>query len=83
MTDLNALSRAVPYMAIINIGLYLLCIALSWWALQEFRFDVLLKRPKSPQAKLLQILLAIALGHLAASFFMQYLGLSVGLNSIF
>jgi uncharacterized integral membrane protein (TIGR02327 family) len=83
MTDLNALSRAVPYMAIINIGLYLVCIALSWWALQEFRFDVLLKRPKSPQAKLLQILLAIALGHLTASFFMQYLGLSVGLNSIF
>jgi uncharacterized integral membrane protein (TIGR02327 family) len=83
MTDLNALSRAVPYMAIINIGLYLLCIALSWWALQEFRFDVLLKRPKSPQAKLLQILLAIALGHLTASFLMQYLGLSVGLNGIF
>lgn len=83
MTDLNAWNQAIPYMAIVNIGLYLLCIALSWWALQEFRFDVLLKHPKSPQAKLLQILLAIALGHLVAGFFMQYLGLSVGLNGIF
>ncbi|MNI18039.1 hypothetical protein D3C73_714330 [compost metagenome] len=83
MPQWDSITGAVPYMAMVNIVLYLMCIALSWWSLQEFRFDLLLKRPKSTQAKALQILLAIALGHLVASFFIQYLGLSVGLNGIF
>jgi uncharacterized integral membrane protein (TIGR02327 family) len=82
MTDLPALSAA-PYLAIIYIVIYLLFIALAWWALQEFRFDVLLKRPKSGPAKLLQILLSIALGYLVASFFIQYLNFSIGLNQMF
>jgi uncharacterized integral membrane protein (TIGR02327 family) len=82
MTEVPALSGAA-YMAVIYIGVYLLFIALSWWALQEFRFDLLLKRPKSTPAKLLQILLSIALGHMVASFFMQYLNLSVGLKLMF
>lgn len=83
MPELDSLTRVVPYLSIVNIVIYLLSIALSWWALQEFRFEVLLRRPKSPAAKVLQILLAIALGHLVASFFMQYLGLSVGLRGMF
>ncbi len=83
MPGLEQLNLAIPYIAAVNIAIYLLCIALAWWALQEFRFDVLLKRPKSAPAKMLQILLSIALGHLVASFFMQYLSFSVGLNRIF
>ncbi|MBP1992609.1 DUF1146 family protein [Paenibacillus eucommiae] len=82
MMDLPVATGA-SYSVIINIAIYLLCIALSWWALQEFRFDVLLKRPKSAPAIMLQILLSIALGHLVASFFIQYLNFSVGLNQIF
>ncbi|TXK75088.1 DUF1146 domain-containing protein [Paenibacillus sp. N3.4] len=63
-------------------GLYF-CIGLAWWALQAFRFDVLLKRPKAAQAIMLQILLSIALGHLVASFIIQYLGLSMGFGKMF
>ncbi|MCD1260878.1 DUF1146 domain-containing protein [Paenibacillus athensensis] len=83
MTDLNLLGPSASLMAIANIAIYLLCIALAWWSLQEFRFDVLLKRPKSAPAKMLQILLSIALGHLVASFFIQYLGFSLGLHQMF
>ena len=49
MMDLPVATGA-SYSVMINIAIYLLCIALSWWALQEFRFDVLLKRPKSAPA---------------------------------
>ncbi|WP_261808105.1 DUF1146 domain-containing protein [Paenibacillus sp. N3.4] len=51
--------------------------------MQAFRFDVLLKRPKAAQAIMLQILLSIALGHLVASFIIQYLGLSMGFGKMF
>jgi uncharacterized integral membrane protein (TIGR02327 family) len=82
MTQLPGLS-GTAYTAILYIGIYLLCIALSWWALQEFRYDLFLKKPRSAAAKLLQILLSIALGHLVASFFVQYLNLSMGLKLMF
>lgn len=83
MADGSALSSFASFSSILNILVYLVCIAASWWALQEFRFDVLLKRPRSAQAIMLQILLSIALGQLVASFFMQYLGLSIGFSRMF
>ncbi|MBD0384299.1 DUF1146 domain-containing protein [Paenibacillus sp. WST5] len=70
-------------MNMVNIVVYILCIGLAWWALQSFRFDVLLKMPKGAQAIMLQILLSIALGNLVASFFIQYLGLSMGFSKMF
>jgi uncharacterized integral membrane protein (TIGR02327 family) len=82
MNQVPGLSGAA-WSAILYIGIYLIFIALSWWALQEFRFDLFLKKPRSGAAKLLQILLSIALGHLVASFFMQYLNLSLGLKMMF
>ncbi|MFC0216380.1 DUF1146 family protein [Paenibacillus chartarius] len=77
------LPAAAPYMGLISITIYLLFIGLSWWCLQEFRFDVLLRRPKSPQAKLLQIFLSIALGYQLARFFLDYLEVSLGLQRMF
>lgn len=74
---------AARYMGLLNILVYLLFIGLSWWTLQEVRFDVLLRRPKSPQSKLLQIFLSIALGYQLGNFFMSYLQYSLGLQRIF
>ncbi|MCR8645076.1 DUF1146 domain-containing protein [Paenibacillus sp. N1-5-1-14] len=68
------------YMIIVQILIYLSAIGLAWWGLQEVRFDVFLRRPKSPAAKMLQILLAITIGSSVAGFFMSYLGLSVKLG---
>lgn len=55
-----------------SIVIMLVCIGLSWWALQSFRIDVFLKNPKGPQAKLLQILLSLALGYETARFILDY-----------
>ncbi|KIL40627.1 membrane protein [Gordoniibacillus kamchatkensis] len=74
---------AARYMGLINIFVYLLFIALSWWALQQFRFDVLLRQPKSAQGKMLQIFLSIALGYELARFFLDYLQYSLGLQRMF
>lgn len=65
------------YLPLFNMLIYLITIGLSWWGLQEFRFDLFLKRPKSPAAKMLQIFLSIALGYLVGLFFIQYLGMSI------
>ncbi|MVP01515.1 MULTISPECIES: DUF1146 family protein [Paenibacillus] len=83
MSNFEQLTNEVPQMPLINILVYLIAVALSWWALQEFRFDVLLKRPRSAPAKMLQIFMSIGLGYLVASFFLKYLEWSVGLNGIF
>ncbi len=68
---------------LINIILSLVFIALSWWAIQSFRFDLFFKDIKSPQTKILQIMLSIALGHSVAQFFMDYLGWSIMLKQLF
>nr|WP_194247049.1 DUF1146 family protein [Brevibacillus borstelensis] len=58
-------------------------IGVSWWALQAFRFDLFLKNPQGPQAKLLQIIMSIFLGYQMASFLMEYLGWSLIFGQIF
>lgn len=48
------------------------CIALTWVLLQEVKFDRILRHPQSTRARLLQLLMAIVLGHLAAGFVLNY-----------
>lgn len=83
MSDFNWVTTEVSFMVVINIAVYILAVGLSWWALQEFRFDLFLKRPHSGKAKMLMIFLSLGLGHLVASFFLQYLSWSISLNQIF
>jgi uncharacterized integral membrane protein (TIGR02327 family) len=61
----------------------LVCIALAWFGLQQFRFDLFLKQPKSPMAKLLQVFLSIALGYEVGRFFMDYFTWSQLLKGMF
>ncbi|MEW9702326.1 DUF1146 family protein [Paenibacillus sp. SI8] len=86
MAETDKWNEAASYASLMNmvdIAVYIMCIGLAWWALQSFRFDVLLKKPKGAQAIMLQILLSIALGHLVASFFIQYLGFSMSFSKMF
>lgn len=48
------------------------CILLSWNLLQDLKLDALIKHPRSPRARLLQVVFAIVLGHLVARFFLDY-----------
>jgi uncharacterized integral membrane protein (TIGR02327 family) len=50
----------------------LLSIYLAWVVLQELKLDSLLKRPKSSRGRMLQIMLAILIGHGFASFILDY-----------
>lgn len=59
--------------ALLNMILSITLIALSWWALQSFKFDLFVRDINGPQAKLLQILLAIAIGHSVTLFFVYYI----------
>ncbi|MCF6093240.1 DUF1146 family protein [Microaerobacter geothermalis] len=68
---------------VLNIFISLVFIALTWWALQTFKFDLFLARPDSAQGKLLLILLSIAIGNGVAEFFRQYLGWSLMLKMFF
>ncbi|MEI7025697.1 DUF1146 family protein [Paenibacillus sp. y28] len=69
----DPLSFSLAVSGITNIGIVLVCIGISWWVLQQVRLDVFLRQPKSPQAKLLQVVLTIALGYQLARFFIDYL----------
>lgn len=69
--------------AVVNIMVSIVCIGLSWWALQAFRLDLFVKHPEGGQAKLLHIILSIFIGHGVASFFMDYLGWSLMLKQLF
>ncbi|WP_139491103.1 DUF1146 family protein [Brevibacillus dissolubilis] len=69
--------------ALFMILISVLCIGLSWWALQAFRFDLFVKKPDGPQAKALQILLSIFIGHGVAQFLLDYYGSSRMLEQLF
>ncbi|HET7615862.1 MAG TPA: DUF1146 family protein [Bacillales bacterium] len=69
--------------AILYLVIHLVFLAVTWWALQSFRFDVFMKNPDSPRAKVLLILLTIAIGSLAGNFFYNYLFQSLRLPYLF
>ena len=69
--------------ALISIMSHLVFIAVSWWALQAVRLDVLLKPNHIFQARLLYILLAIFIGSSVSNFFLDYLQWSRQLPMIF
>ncbi|WP_423800086.1 DUF1146 family protein [Neobacillus sp. SAB-20_R2A] len=59
--------------ALVSILSHLVCIAVSWWALQAIRLEKLLKPNHVFQARLLYILLAIFIGSSVSNFFLDYL----------
>jgi uncharacterized integral membrane protein (TIGR02327 family) len=48
------------------------CVVVAWIVLQEVNIDKIVRNPRSPRARLLQLLIAIVLGHLAAQFVLDY-----------
>lgn len=68
---------------LLSIILSIAFIGLSWWALQAFHFEKVLRKPNSPQAKLLQIFLSIVMGYELSRFFLDYLGWSLNFGYLF
>ncbi|WP_121613839.1 DUF1146 family protein [Mesobacillus foraminis] len=59
--------------ALISIMTHLVFIALAWWALQALHFEKLLRANRVFQARVLYILVSIALGSAVGNFFLDYL----------
>lgn len=69
--------------SVISIFSHLIFLAITWWALQAVRFDFFIKPGKTVQAKVLLVLLTIAIGSLVSNFFLDYLQLSQSLRFLF
>ena len=71
-----------PY-ALTSIISHLVFIALAWWALQAIQFEKLLRPNHVLQARVLYILVSVALGSTVSNFFLDYLQWSQQLPMIF
>ncbi|WP_159885383.1 DUF1146 family protein [Paenibacillus puerhi] len=83
MEYVDQVNASLGMKGVLNIVLVLVFIGFSWWALQELKWESLFRRPRSPQAKLLQILISIALGYQVARFIIDYLAWSTWFSGIF
>ncbi|TGA99772.1 DUF1146 domain-containing protein [Sporolactobacillus shoreae] len=73
----------VGVQALISIFVHLLVLVLTWWALQSLKFDLLFRHPKTLQARILYILLAVAISYPVAQFFLDYVNWSLMLPQIY
>jgi uncharacterized integral membrane protein (TIGR02327 family) len=69
--------------ALVSILAHLAFIGVAWWAIQAIQLDRLLKKNHVIQARILYILLAIALGSIVSNFFLDYLMWSQQLPMMF
>ncbi|WP_121663859.1 DUF1146 family protein [Metabacillus litoralis] len=70
-------------LALISMVVHLAFIVVTWWALQALNIEKWIKAGKVIQAKVLLILLTIAIGSLVSNFFLDYLLWSQQLPSLF
>ncbi|MFT8363921.1 MAG: DUF1146 family protein [Sporolactobacillus sp.] len=69
--------------ALLAILVHLVFFILTWWALQGVQLEKLLRRPAGMQARILYLLLAIAISYPVAAFFLDYLTWSLELPRIY
>ncbi|WP_026563118.1 DUF1146 family protein [Bacillus sp. J37] len=70
-------------LALISMIVHLAFIIVTWWALQALNIDKWLKAGKVMQARVLLILLTIAIGSIVSNFFLDYLLWSQQLPTLF
>ncbi|CAG7634289.1 hypothetical protein PAESOLCIP111_03552 [Paenibacillus solanacearum] len=83
MDYIDQVNASMGMSGLLNIVIVLVFIGFSWWVLQELKLDALFKRPRSAQAKLLQVFLSVALGYQLARFVIDYLSWSTWLKGMF
>jgi len=83
VNPVESVSTSVGVGGLTGIIVSLVCIAISWWALQNLKLDLIIRNPKGPQGKLLQLLLAVVLGRFVAAFVLDYWGYTQMLRYMF
>ncbi|CAH0345096.1 DUF1146 family protein [Bacillus sp. CECT 9360] len=74
---------AMGQQALIGIVAHLFFIAITWWALQALQFDKLLRSNSVVKARVLYILVTVAIGSVVSNFFLDYLSWSGQLPYLF
>jgi uncharacterized integral membrane protein (TIGR02327 family) len=69
--------------ALLGMIIHLGFIVVTWWALQALNFDKILRSNKVLQARVLFILLTIAIGSTVSNFFLDYVGFANQLPYMF
>ncbi|WAA09670.1 DUF1146 family protein [Fervidibacillus albus] len=62
----------IGYSSMFSILSHLLFIGLAWWALQSLNIEKFFRANRVAQARLLYIMLAIAIGSTVSNFFLDY-----------
>ena len=79
----NNMLTDIGQQAAAGIVVHLLCIAVTWWALQALNIDKILRPNSVLKARVLYILLTIAIGSAVSDFFLDYLNLSNQLSYLY
>lgn len=69
--------------SLINTCLSLICIVVCWWVLSGVHVEKMFRTNQVVRARALLIILSIVLGHLLASFFIDYLEWSRSIGRLF
>ncbi|RYL95133.1 DUF1146 domain-containing protein [Sporolactobacillus sp. THM7-4] len=69
--------------AMINLFVHLIVLILTWWALLSLKIDVFVRHPRSLRARILYVLLAIAISYPVARFFLDYVNWSLMLPQLY
>jgi len=72
MSDQSGVLETVGWNGLFSIFVTLGCVTIAWFVLHEANFDKIVRHPRSPRARLLQLIIAIALGHTGARFILDY-----------
>ncbi|MDF2724369.1 MAG: hypothetical protein K0Q59_4044 [Paenibacillus sp.] len=75
------MQTATGLTGLFSIVIVILSIILVWFVLQEVKWDTFFRFPRSPKARLFQVIMAIIIGHLLAKFILEYWGYTVLLKS--
>ncbi|MFC5469640.1 DUF1146 domain-containing protein [Cohnella suwonensis] len=72
MNDDSGLFAAAGLNGLFSIFVTLGCVLVAWIILQDVNFDKIVRQSRGPKARVLQLLLAIALGRTVAGFILDY-----------
>jgi uncharacterized integral membrane protein (TIGR02327 family) len=69
--------------ALLHIIVNLMFLVITWWALQAIFIEKFIKKGNVIQAKVILVLLTIAIASLVSDFFLNYLNWSLQLRHLF
>lgn len=72
MEDEAGLFALAGWNGLFSIFVTLGCVVVVWIVLQDINFDKIVRQPRGQRVKVLQLLIAIGLGHLVARFILDY-----------